>query len=196
MQFHCYCDNEIEIKLKDEYLLDAATIDSIRSGDFQSVECDRCGKNLKPELPVKFRTDNGRLVHFIPENERFTYEKQYSFGSDDYCVIGYPELMEFISICESTLEKEAVELVKLQIIQKVPDPSEIKIFFNEIIDANLVFHIHGLKQNEIGVIKIPAGVYAAVKKDISSLASKEPYKSIISKPYVSIRKHIEDEVSE
>ena len=192
MQLHCYCDNIIDIDVKDEYLLDASTIETILAGDFLSVVCDRCGKEFKPEIPVIFKSKNGEKIHFIPENERFSYSENTAIPKSAYCIIGYAELIEQIAIGLADLKKEVIELVKLQIIQKVPDPSEVVIYFHQMSENNLVFHIHGLKANEVGVMKIPVSLYAAVSKDLSNLKEKEPYKSILQKPYVSLRKHMED----
>ncbi|MBN2511191.1 MAG: hypothetical protein JXB03_13005 [Spirochaetales bacterium] len=196
MQFQCYCNNAVEIPVKDEYILDDDTITSILQGEFLSTSCDRCGKILKPEIPLTFRTLDNEHVSFIPENERFSTFETQQLDSNSLYVIGYPELIEYIHILSKDFKKEIIEIIKLQIIQKVPDPSKTVILFQDYVDSRLIFHIHGLKDNEIAVMKIPYSLYQSIEKDFRKLIQNDPYKTIVEKPYISVRKHLADEAGE
>ena len=63
-----------------------------------------------------------------------------------------------------------------------------KILFDRSDDAYLHFQLHGLKDGEIGMAKIPLSFYNKAAGELSAKAKEEPYSSFLEPPYVSISK--------
>ena len=195
MKFQCYCENVIEIDTSRRILLDSATMESISNGDFMVISCDKCGKILKPELELDFSTEEGQHYHLVPENDRITFFEQPPKSSQGLrYIVGYRELVELVLELKHGFSPQVIELIKLQIVQKVEEPADVVILLEDSDEDSLTFHIHGLKENEVGVISIPKGIYERISKDLPDLSKQEPYKSIISGPYISLRNHIELEI--
>ena len=197
MKIHCYCDNIVELDTKDTYLLDDNTMQKIVDGEFMSVTCDKCNKVIKPEVKLVFASSDGGQYIFVPDNERYSY-----FSMEDTSVIsgqiiiGYQELIELVEILKNGFDQRVIEIIKLHMIQKVDDPSNAVIIFHKTSDDSLIFHVYGLKENEIGVVRIPMSLYSKIQNDLPALILKDPYKAIVEGPYISLRKHIESEAEE
>ena len=191
-KFVCNCGNEIETDFPEVF--DARNnpdiFDRILEGTFLSVTCPVCETLVKPELPVRIRDDSQNIdIYFYPDGEREKYlGGKLTTAEADRIVFGYPELVEKVTICLNRLNDMVIETIKYFYLQKGGSKSDISIRLDSVDEANLQFHIHGLKKNEIGVTKIPLDFYKKIENDLASIKKKENLQEIINPPYVSIKK--------
>lgn len=199
MKITCLCDTENEIDIPAEFDADAdpTVIGKILDGSFLTFTCKSCGKKLKPEAPVRIVSAAGKFDLFlVPEEERISYlngKTAYRAGTaagvTSRIVIGFPELVEKLKVIEAGLDDRAVEVIKYYLLLKAdethPD-TEILLYFHERRDDKLVFHVHGLKADEVGVMNVPFQNYVQVVASLGSLAPDDPAADIIKLPYVSV----------
>lgn len=188
----CTCDNVIEADFKDRYSAedDDTLLDSILEGDFLSVTCGECGKVLKPEIPVRITGKNPPLdIYFVPEKERdAVLSGKKDFPDADRIVVGYPELEEKILAAVSSLDDRAVEVLKFYLLNKIDEEAEVSIYLHEVEDGNLRFRIHGLKEDEIGIVPVDRKLYDKVLSQIDELETSEDLGEVLTPPYVSVQK--------
>ena len=106
----------------------------------------------------------------------------------DRVVIGFRELVEKIRILKTGMDDKIVEMVKFYILQKIDSENEIIIEFNSFENNELEFHIYGLKQDEIGISRLPADFYENVRKSAKKMEKEEPFNFILEGPYISLNK--------
>jgi len=186
----CKCENLIETDLPE--LIDLATrpetYEEIRHGSFQNLTCDRCGLNLKPELPVRLQDSvRGLDLQFLPETERSDYLMGRIPVEAPRLAIGYRELAEKIRLLDAGLDDGAVEILKF-FLKKKTGNDDAQIFFQEIRDGHLVFHIYGIREDEIALSRLPLPVYRDTLASLSSRSDRELYAVILAPPYVSANK--------
>jgi len=191
----CLCENTFDVDIPDEIDLDgdAVQLDKIRSGGFLSFSCPACGKTLKPEFPLKVKSANLALsLLMIPEDERMTfYRGKYDVPSGYECVIGYPELLDRVRAVADGFDHRAIEVMKYIFLSKAEDsdPSaQPFIFSHGIEDGSLSFHVHGLKDGNVAVVKAPRKLYEMTLKDLPSKSKEEPFDAILKPPYVSVNR--------
>jgi len=192
----CFCEHAFEADIPEAVDLgeEPAIEEAILQGDFLSVRCPGCGKLLKPEYPVRVQDPERRLAYFlIPELERSGFLRgtvRYDLGETDRVVIGYDELAEKIRIKRSGLDDRVVELIKYYLLNKVLEGEEgdreVRIFFSRAEDTSLVFHAVGLKEDEVGVLKVPADMIGRLSGQLDERRQQEPYATILRGPYVSV----------
>ncbi|MFP4363816.1 MAG: CpXC domain-containing protein [Spirochaetia bacterium] len=186
----CICENEMTINFPDQISTkdDPDLLSKIEKGDFQKFICDSCGKELKLELPVRIIDKANKIdVFFIPKEEA----KDYVTGKTGYrpvgrAVIGYPELIEKIRVLTAKLDDKAIELIKYYLLQKADADENISIYFHNIDSDKIVFHIHGMKEEEVGVIPVPLKVYKDTQKQVKEKEKEPPFSLILSEPYISV----------
>jgi len=186
----CKCENLIETDLPE--LIDLATrpetYEEIRHGAFQNLTCDRCGLNLKPELAVRLKDSaRGLDLQFLPEEERNDYLMGRIPVEATRLAIGYRELAEKIRLLDADLDDGAVEILKF-FLKKKTGNDDAQIFFQEIRDGHLVFHIYGIREDEIALSRLPLPVYRDTLASLSSRSDRELYAVILAPPYVSANK--------
>jgi hypothetical protein len=195
----CYCEKTFEADIPDKVDFDQnpGSMTAILEGEFMSVSCPQCGKVLKPEYPFSLTgSTEGIDFFFIPELDRSAYffkKLEYKTGSPKRIVIGYRELVEKIKIYKEELDDRIIEVIKYYLLQKAMDTvkdkdAEIDIYFHEKTENGLVFHIEGMKSDEIAVTTIQNDMYDKIGGDIDKKAATEPFKSFLEPPYVSIKK--------
>ncbi len=195
----CMCENKFKADFPAVVDLEEKpdTIEEILRGEFMTARCPACGKILKLEFPFKLIDKSaGREIRFIPEAERVDslkkIKKQKNNLSADRTVIGYPELVEKLSIFKHDLDDRVIEYIKYhllsQILDKTSEETEVLVYFYEKKNDTLYFHIKGLKPDEIGVSRIPLDVYEKTSKDIDQKISQEPFCDFLYPPYISINK--------
>merc|ERR1711964_888793 len=113
------------------------------------------GDVLRPEFTINLTRSNGPTIAFLPEAER----NHYMVGSLDIpdhaeVIIGIPELRETIALQDAGLEREPIELVKYQILVRAGAGADIRIYFIQREGPELVFHIHGLRDEEIAIMRL------------------------------------------
>ena len=187
----CHCEQKLIVEIDDEYDISdgSESMNAIRNGTFLNVTCDRCGDVLRPEFARNFTRSGGQNIAFLPESER----NHFMVGSinipkDSAVIIGTPELRETIALQDAALEREPIELVKYQILVRAGAGADIRIYFIHMVGPELIFHIHGLRDEEIAIMRLPESTYLRAKDELPRQRQSEPYKTILDPPYVSIHK--------
>lgn len=171
----------------------------ILTGEFLKVECPNCGNTLKPDLPFHLKHSSlGIDLYYVPEHDRskaMSGELPYPDAKD--LVIGYPELVEKLTIAKTGFDPRAIEVLKYYLLTPAMDTAEgegeIRIRFHKQEQDRLVFYIEGLRQEEIGVSRIPLETYKKVKENLKATLEQEPFMSLLSPPYASVNKIYSEE---
>jgi len=188
----CFCENVIEAEFpeKVDLVVDPHVEEEILNGTFMAVQCPHCGKILKLEYPVRIIDRNrGIDIFLIPEYERAPYltgKVVYNVGKR--VVIGFPELLDKITVLRNGLDDRVVEIIKYHFMQKAGPELDIKIYFQNIENDKLVFHIHGLKEDEIGITRVSLSFYRRISETLEKDVDSEPYREILTPPYISANK--------
>jgi hypothetical protein len=195
----CFCEAEFDAEIPDS--IDCAkhpeTLTSIIDGNFMNIQCPECGKVLKPEFP--FTLENiaeGFSLFFIPELDRVAYfmgNLEYPVGKPTRIAIGYPELVEKMIIINEDLDDRIIEAIKFYMLQKAMETmnneeKDITIYFKEKKTDTLIFHIEGMKEDEIAVSQIKKEMYDKIKADIEKKVKEEPFNTFLVPPYVSLKR--------
>ncbi len=196
----CHCGETVEADFPEEIDISSKpeTIEEILNGSFLSVTCDSCGELLKPEFSTRIYDSGGRLdLYYLPELERTRYLAGKIETEAERVAVGFTELREKILIFSNNLDDRAVEILKFMLLEKIDEPNKSDITLVEINDEEeLVFHIEGIKENEVGVSKVPMHLYRRIYDSLDERLQEEPFTSIAEGQYVSIHKiSIEDEES-
>lgn len=192
----CFCDNEIEVDIPEEVDLAAApeVEQQILDGTFLSFRCDKCGKVLKPEFPLHVLDSRRSIeIYLLPELERGTFER----GKAEYelrdrlhgrVTIGYPELVEKLKLERDGLDDGVVEAIKFYLLQKAEAEDSVRVYYYGATEEAIELHVYGLREEEVGVSKVPRRIYDQIAHDIESGSIEEPLDAILEPPYVSIQK--------
>jgi hypothetical protein len=195
----CMCENNFDADIADNIELDnnPEIVASILDGSFMNITCPKCKKVLKPEFPLTI-TDHGKNweIIFIPELQRQEYlktVKQAKGAGITRLVIGYPELLEKIKILTADLDDRIIEYLKYFIFSKILEKTEnneneIFLYYNGKEGNELVFHIRGLKNDEVGIFKISYSTYTKAVPEIEKKMSEEPFNEFLIPPYVSLNR--------
>lgn len=186
----CSCENEITTNFPEVYNLDenpeieAAILD----GSFLNVTCDDCNRTLKLELPVHIIGDSKNInIYLAEEKYRNTFLLgKYDFPSCSRIVFGYQELYEKFLLAKNNLEDGFVEIIKYRLIEKHGSNESMEIYFHALEEGAIVFHVYGLRENEVGVVKIPFSAYEKIAESRDEYA--EDFEILLTPPYVSVKK--------
>jgi hypothetical protein len=198
-QLTCMCEHKFKADFPK--VVDAEknpdAIKKILTGDFLTAVCPACGKMLKLEFPFQINNIKKDLkIEFVPEADRAEtikkIRKQKKASQNERIVIGYPELIEKLTIFNLDLDDRVLEYIKYHLLSHVldhsPSDKDILIYFAEKKKNNLLFHIKGLKDDDIGISKIPCASYNQTIKSIDSKIKQEPFCDFLKPPYISLNK--------
>ncbi len=199
LQLTCMCEHKFKADFPTtvDAVKNPDAIKQILGGDFLTARCPACGKVLKLEFPFKLiNIKSGWKIDFIPEADRVEtlkkLKKEKKVSHLERMVIGYSELVEKLTIFNLDLDDRVIEYIKYHllshIIEHTPEDKEILIYFAAKKKDDLLFHIKGLKADEIGISKIPLTSYAQSLKDIDHKIKDEPYCDFLHPPYISLNK--------
>ena len=145
----CYCEKTFEKDIDDSFDMDKQPdiYEKILNGTFMSVQCPECDTTLKPEFPFKLIQDSRSIdIFFIPEldrNKYFMKKTDFTIPDSNRIVIGYKELVEKLTIINSDLNDQIIELLKYRILIKFLDSkdsnTDIQIVFKNIKQDLLYF---------------------------------------------------------
>jgi hypothetical protein len=208
----CLCDRVFEVEVPEEINLDTdpAYLDEIKDGSFFNFSCPACGKKHKPEFPLLILWPSKKLrFEVLSELERgeFYRRKKTAVRKASEAaetIIGYPEMADRLTVIHDGFEPAPVEAIKYYLLIKAeeqyPD-EEIEIWYfgfskggdaNGVEDARgiegfLEFHIHGIKENEVAVMKVPISLYEKTLHDYRSNPKKEIFSVLRVKTYLSVK---------
>ena len=194
----CFCDNSFEVEAKEEINLDEdpASLDSILDGSFMNFTCPRCNKKHKPEFRLSLLWPS-RKIRFdvFPELDRGEFYRQKKIQSDKSpypleIIIGYPEMAERLAVIRDGYEPAAIEAIKYYLFVKAeeqyPD-DELEIWYFGEQGTMLEFHIHGIRENEVAVMKIPDSIYEKTLDDYKRHPKSEIFSALRVRNYLSVK---------
>ena len=194
----CQCGKCIDVGYPDLVDLDEDRdkLATILSGDFLNTVCPECRNLLKPEIPMRIVYGSRHQDLFlVPEMDRknaMSGDLSYSIPQGVQIVVGYAELVERLTMAGENLDARAVEILKYfllrQAVESADDCGEIRIRFQEIAEDRLVFQIHGLRKEEVGIFQIPRTTYDKALSRLDEHLKQEPLAEIVEPPYISINK--------
>jgi hypothetical protein len=197
---NCPCGNSFSIETPDEIEIDEnpGYIEEICGGTFMTFACERCGKNHKPEFPVMlaWKAKNLRL-EVLPELDRgmFYRRKEAVFSLET--VIGYPELADRIAVIKDDLEPAVIEALKYYLLLKAeesyPD-MEINAWYSGKNSEAVIFHLDGIKEDEMAEMKIPLNVYDKTCGEYRKHPKDEIFASLRRRSYLSVQNMLRPEV--
>lgn len=192
----CYCDRDFEVDLPDQVELNPEMEEAILKGSFMSTKCPHCGKLLKPEFPVRVKNpERGIDIFMVPEQDRNVFYNNslpYSIKEGQSVVIGHKELIEQLLVIKSALDMRAVEIVKFYLLKKAlndyDSEERLSIIFTGKEQDMLVFHIFGLKRDQLGIVHVALEKYQRIVQELDARVKEEPFGVLLAPPYVSINK--------
>jgi hypothetical protein len=194
----CFCESTFEVEVIEEIDLDnnKEYLEEIQDGSFLNFTCPSCGKKLKPEFPISVHWPSMNFrFEIIPELDRGEFYRRKEPPRDKdlntmETIIGYPEMADRLAVIRDGFDPVPVEAIKyfLQIKaeEQYPD-QETDIWYFRRADDFLEFHIHGIKQNEIAVMKVPLSLYEKTLDDYHKNPTKELFTSLRVRSYLSVK---------
>ena len=198
----CFCENTFEAEIPEEINLDnePGYLDEILNGNFLAFRCPNCGKKHKPEFPLSVHWPSKKLsFEILPELDRgvlYRRKKRASRKGPNTLetIIGYAEMAERLAVLRDGYEPVAVEAIKyflhLKAEEQYPE-KEMEILYYKTERASeqnfLEFHIHGIKENEVAVMKIPFSLYEKTIDDYKKHPKSEIYSSLRVQTYLSVK---------
>jgi hypothetical protein len=208
----CLCERFFEVEVPEEINLDTdpAYLDEIKNGSFFSFSCPACGKKHKPEFPLSILWPSRKLrFEVLPELDRggfYRRKKNAGQKKAGACetIIGYPEMADRLSVIQDGFEPAPIEAIKyylhLKAEEQYPD-EEIEIWYFGFsrggdalgIESFLEFHIHGIKENEVAVMKVPLSLYEKTLQDYRSSPKKGIFSILRVQTYLSVKNTMRSE---
>ena len=178
----CFCDNVFSVEVPERINLDLEpqALQEILEGSFMNYTCASCGKLHKPEFPlaVLWPSKNCTL-EVLPELERAAfYRQKQDKRQAGETLIGYPEMAERLRAIRDGLEPMAVEALKYYLFVRAQENSpegEISVWYQGKDQDTLEFHIQGLKEDSIALMKIPPELYAKTLQQYKKQPKAEPF---------------------
>ena len=195
----CPCTMVFSVDVDEEINLDSdpQQIDKIMDGSFMNFICPGCGKKHKPEFPLMVLWPGKNVkLEVLGELERgeFYRRKKDIPGADT--IIGYPELADRIAVIRDQLEPIAVEAIKYYLLLKAEESypeTQVNIWYCGLGSAapsqpeSLEFHLHGIRQDEIAVSRVPWNLYERMLIDYRNNPRKELFTSLRVRSYLSVQ---------
>jgi hypothetical protein len=195
----CFCDNSFTVEIPSEIDLDSKPvwIDEILNGTFLNFTCPSCGKKHKPEFALKVLWASKKIwFDVFVELDRGEFYRRKKEVPDSGpalkdTIIGYPELAESILTYQDGLEPVAVEAIKyflhVKAEENYPDV-EMDIWYSGLTpEKSLEFHIHGIKEDEVAVMKVPFSLYEKNLGDYRKHPKAEIFTSLRVRSYLSVK---------
>jgi hypothetical protein len=194
----CICENSFTVEISDEIDLDkdSGYLEQIQNGSFYNFTCPSCGKNNKPEFPVLLSwPSRGLKFEVIPELDRGEFYQRKKPPAEKNqvlpeTIIGYPEMAERLTVIRDGYDPVPVEAIKynlqLKAEEQYPD-NEMEIWYYGTAEGSLEFHIHGIKENEVAVMKIPLSTYERTLNDYNNNPKAEIFKALRFRTYLSYK---------
>ena len=205
----CKCDCSFDVEYEKTIDLDArpAIKEDIKKGAFLSFICPSCHSKANIELETEFVWKSKKTtLLFVPEKKRMECLafcagavridaennkkiKTEFLKKGQTPVIGYPELADRIAVLDADLDPEIVEAVKFFLLDngKNIKGKHIQILFEKLEGDTIEFHLHGLREKEVAVMRVPLSLYRSVETDHKKGKQKEVFKALWLGPYLSYK---------
>jgi hypothetical protein len=194
----CFCDNSFIVEIPEEIDLDLnpSYMEEIQNGTFMNFHCPSCGKKHKPEFPVTVLWPGKKLrFEVFPELDRGEFYRRKKGPPDSgpfkkETIIGYPELADRLAVIRDGLEPAAVEAIKyflhVKAEENYPD-DEMEIWYASSSPECLEFHIHGIRQDEVAIMRVPRQTYEKTLDDFTRRPKSEIFTALRVRSYLSVK---------
>jgi len=189
----CPCGKNFSIEIEEEINLDQNPqyIEEILNGTFMSFLCPDCGKKHKPEYRIVLLWKPKKLeLEVLPELERGGFYRKKEEKKSFETVIGYPEMAERIAVIADGLEPVAIETLKYYLLVKAEENypgKDINAWYHEKDESGIVFHLDGIRDDELAVMKVPLQVYEKACNDYQKKPKSEIFTSLRCRTYMSVQ---------
>ena len=205
----CKCDCSFDVEYEKTIDLDArpALTEEIKKGAFLSFTCPSCRSKVNVELETEFVWKSKKTtLLFVSEKKRMEClafcagavrinaennekVKTEFLKKGQTPVIGYPELADRIAVLDSGLDPEIIEAVKFFLLDNGKDikGKRIQILFEKLDGETIEFHVHGLREKEVAVMRVPLSLYQSVEADRKAKKQKEVFQALWLGPYLSYK---------
>jgi len=189
---NCPCGNNLTIEYEEEIDLDSnpAELDKILNGSFMSYNCSSCNKKHKPEYKIMVLWNSKKLkMEVLPEMNRGEfYRKKENFNHET--VIGFPEMADRLAVIKDDLEPVIIETLKSYLYAKAeenyPD-KDVNVWYYCKGDEGIEFHIDGIRDNEVAVMRISLELYNKTLEDYRKQPKGESFASLRVRSYLSVQ---------
>ncbi|MDR0486765.1 MAG: CpXC domain-containing protein [Treponema sp.] len=189
----CLCGKDFSVEVEEEIDLDGFPehLEKICSGAFMSFVCPLCEKKHKPEFPltIVWKSKNLKL-EVLPELDRGDFYRRKKRNESSEAIIGYPEMADRITVVRDDLEPAVIEALKYYLLLKAEETypgREINAWYYGKVPEGIEFHLDGIKEGEMAVMKVPHELYDKTAEDYRRHPKNEPFTSLRSRSYLSIQ---------
>ena len=198
----CQCEHQFNVDIPELVNLDTnpKAIDELCNGTFLTIVCPSCDTPLKPEFPLTIEWPSHSMqLQILPEFDRGAfYLHQIKKTSSGEIVIGYPEAADRIMVVKEGLNPIIIEALKYYLLLKADETNpeaEASAWFSGKQGDFLEFHVHGLRNDEVAVSRIPFSVYTKTLTEYQKDPEIEPFKSLHFEGYVSVQNLLRSDIS-
>jgi len=204
----CLCENSFEVDYPEEINLDSDPhyLDEILDGSFFNFICPSCSKKHKPEFPILVLWPSKKACfEVVSELDRgeFYRAKKPPAQKDSLpieTIISYPEMADRLAVIRDGFEPTAVEAIKYHLLIKAEEQypeNEMEIWYyssnRDGPNGFLEFHIHGIRENEVAVTKIPLSLYQKTLDDYTTNPKGEIFAALRVRSYLSVKNTMRSE---
>ena len=195
----CFCENSFDAEVPEEINLDeCSNLEEIQNGTFMNFTCPSCGKKHKPEFRLSVLWPSKNLCFEVfPELDRgeFYRRKKPPAEKKPYpmeTIIGYPEMAERLAVIRDGFDPLAMESIKyflhIKAEEQYPDDEmEIYYFAFQEKKETIEFHIHGIRADEVAVMKVPLSLYKKTLDDNKKNPKNEIASGLRVRTYLSVK---------
>lgn len=191
----CPCEQVFNADIPEKVDLDQDTdaLDKLMDGSLLSCICPTCNAELNLDLPLTVSWPSRKAtIVMVPEMERLALVSgTLSPKKNAMYVVGYAELADRTAVIRDGLEPVVIEALKYRLLQKAKetDPQKNPVAFYEKRDESgeLEFHIHGIRETEVAVTRIPSRLYNSILGDWKANPEREDYTALHVGSYLSVR---------
>jgi len=178
-------EEEIDLDLKQEFL------EQILNGTFMSYKCTYCDKRNKPEYPITITWKSKNLkMRVLPELDRGEFYRNKKENFQGETIISYPEMADRIAVINDGLEPVIIEYLKSLLLEKAaenyPD-NDINAWYHSNSPAGIEFHLDGIRQTEVAVMKIPTTMYNKFLDDYKKNPKNKIFAPLRVRSYLSVQ---------
>jgi len=192
----CLCGTSILIDYEEVIDLDQEPkyLEEILNGTFMTYKCSFCEKKNKPEFPINIEWKSKNLkMRIIPELERGEFYRDKKDAYKFETIISYPEMADRLAVINDGLEPVVIEALKSFLLDKAaesyPD-KEVNAWYHLNDPAFIEFHLDGIRQGEVAVMKVPHEIYQKTFDDYKKNPKRGIFPSLRVRSYLSVQNYL------
>lgn len=192
----CLCGTNILIDYEEDIDLDQEPkyLEEISNGTFMSYKCSFCGRNNKPEFPIIIEWKSKKLkMRVLPELERGEFYRNKKDEHNLETIISYPEMADRLAVINDGLDPVIIEALKSYLLDKAaenyPD-KEVNAWYHLNDPAFIEFHLDGIRDGEVAVMKVPQEIYKKAVDDYKKNPKNGIFPLLRVGSYLSVQNYL------